>query len=147
MAALRTILALLSLGARAHPAIVSMAGPRADDVTLDLEPVITGGFNIVLSQNNERVNFGHIGRTLISPYIVEETVNGMLVTIGTTNLTINTLYDADTNARGIKLYWHTDTVTRLEDCINFGKDIGKAMVVMVLLVYLYSPTVKRYSNK
>ncbi|KOB70265.1 Glycosyl hydrolase family 31 protein [Operophtera brumata] len=51
MAALRTFIAILALAARAHPASVSV---RADDeVTLNLEPQLTGGFQMVLTQGTK----------------------------------------------------------------------------------------------
>ncbi|XP_075979492.1 myogenesis-regulating glycosidase-like isoform X2 [Anticarsia gemmatalis] len=120
MAAIGTFLALLSLGARAHSATVSVESSRADDVTLNLEPVLTGGFDLVLIQDKERNVLGQIGRTLTGPFVAEEVEGGMVIIMGTTNLTINTLYDEERNARGIKFKWQANAMTRLEDCLDFG---------------------------
>uniref|UniRef100_A0A2A4JLH7 Glycoside hydrolase family 31 N-terminal domain-containing protein n=1 Tax=Heliothis virescens TaxID=7102 RepID=A0A2A4JLH7_HELVI len=121
MAVIRTVLALLALGARAHTAVVSDAPTvRADDVTLTLEPIITGGFNLVLTEDDERVVFGQIGRTLVSTYTLEPIEGGILVRVGNVNLTVFTQYDVASNGRGIKLSWVADQNTRLEDCIDFG---------------------------
>ncbi|XP_021194261.3 myogenesis-regulating glycosidase [Helicoverpa armigera] len=121
MAVIRVALALLALGARAHTAVVPDAPTvRADDVTLTLEPIITGGFNLVLTEDDERVIFGQIGRTLVSTYTLEDIEGGILVRIGNVNLTVFTQYDVASKARGIKFNWVADKNTRLEDCIDFG---------------------------
>ncbi|KAH9640194.1 hypothetical protein HF086_008430 [Spodoptera exigua] len=130
----------LTLGARAHTAAITEApSVRADDVTLTLEPILTGGFhlvltNVVASKSNNKINQSNItpsrqtniqtsskiGRTLVAPFTVTDVDGGLLVRIGNVNLTINTLYEAATQARGIKFSWEADQYTRLEDCIDFG---------------------------
>lgn len=65
--------------------------------------------------------FGQVGRTLVAPYTVTDVDGGLLVRIGNVNLTINTVYEAATQARGIKFSWEADQYTRLEDCIDFGE--------------------------
>lgn len=37
---------------------------------------------------------------------------------------MNTLYDEEKDARGVKITWLAETGNRLEDCINFGKDVN-----------------------
>ncbi|XP_026728034.1 uncharacterized protein LOC113494086 [Trichoplusia ni] len=99
-----------------------VVGPsiRGDDVTLTLEPVLTGGFNVILIEENERSTLGQIGRTLEGPYTVEEIEGGVFVQIGNVNLTLKTVYDASAKARGIKFDWQASAAHRLEDCIDFG---------------------------
>ncbi|CAH2049633.1 unnamed protein product, partial [Iphiclides podalirius] len=118
MAALKILLGVLSLGARAHTAGLSSA--RTEDVALSLEPQLTGGFLLSLVKDGERTVYGHIGRTLVSTYSAEEVEGGMEIHIGGVNLTINTLYDEALDARGIKIKWNSFTPLRLEDCFDFG---------------------------
>ncbi|XP_046966594.1 myogenesis-regulating glycosidase-like [Vanessa cardui] len=117
MAAIGTVLGILTLTARALSADISV---RADDVDLTLEPVLTGGFQFVLTKGDERKVYGHIGRTLYSVYVAEEVEGGVLIQMGNTNLTVHTVYDDVEQARGIKIKWDTQDLTRFEDCFNFG---------------------------
>ncbi|XP_022824737.1 uncharacterized family 31 glucosidase KIAA1161-like [Spodoptera litura] len=136
MAALRAFLFFLTLGARAHTAAITEApSVRADDVTLTLEPILTGGFHLVLTEENQREVFGQVGRTLAAPFTVTDVEGGLLVRIGNVNLTINTLYEAATQARGIKFSWEADQYTRLEDCIDFGTKHWYAGPMQVDQVY------------
>ncbi|KAJ8714336.1 hypothetical protein PYW07_002561 [Mythimna separata] len=136
MAALKTILLLLSLGTRAHTAVMTDSlSVRADDVTLTLVPILTGGFQLVLNEENEQHILGQIGRTQVPPFTTEEIEGGLLVTIGSVNLTIHTLYDAGAKARGIKFSWEADQNTRLEDCFDFGSKHWYAGPMQVDQVY------------
>ncbi|XP_045538760.1 myogenesis-regulating glycosidase [Papilio machaon] len=117
MAALGILLGLATLSARAFAVALPS---RVDDVTLSLEPQITGGFQLSLDKDNERTVYGHIGRTLVSTYTAEEVEGGMEIHIGSVNLTVHTLYDDASDARGIKIKWNSLTPLRLEDCFDFG---------------------------
>ncbi|KPJ11464.1 hypothetical protein RR48_04233 [Papilio machaon] len=94
------LLGLATLSARAFAVALPS---RVDDVTLSLEPQITGGFQLTLDKDNERTVYGHIGRTLVSTYTAEEVEGGMEIHIGGVNLTVHTLYDDASDARGIKI--------------------------------------------
>ncbi|XP_028171145.1 myogenesis-regulating glycosidase-like [Ostrinia furnacalis] len=121
MAVWRSFLTLMTLAARAHPALILPEHTRANDLTLSLEPMITGGFEVILiNEDDERKVLSHIGRTLFGPYTIEDIEGGVEVHLGTANLTIHTVYDQATNARGIKFNWDAPANTRLEDCIDFG---------------------------
>ncbi|XP_032514714.2 myogenesis-regulating glycosidase-like [Danaus plexippus] len=117
MAALRIVLGVLTLGARVFTADLSL---RADDVEITLEPQITGGFLVVLTQDEERVVYGHIGRTLYSAFTTENVEGGVLVQMGNVELTIHTVADERAKARGIKIRWNTEDTLRFEDCFDFG---------------------------
>ncbi|KAG6452085.1 hypothetical protein O3G_MSEX007467 [Manduca sexta] len=150
MAALKVLLALLSLSARAHSAIVSVpsvTSARADDVTLTLEPQLIGGYQLVLHEDDERTVFGHIGRTITSSsaFTVEDVTGGIEVRVGTANLTISTLYDATKKARGIKIRWDAGPQMRLEDCIDFGTKHWYAGPMQVDQVYPVETAQQRYA--
>ncbi|XP_072938350.1 myogenesis-regulating glycosidase-like [Epargyreus clarus] len=119
MAALRIILGILMLGARARPSPLSI---RSDDITLSLEPQVIGGFQLTLIKGDDKYVYGHIGRTLISPFTIEEIEGGIEVHMGNVNLTVHTLYDYIHDARGIKIRWNSFAPIRLEDCLDFGKN-------------------------
>ncbi|XP_004925058.2 myogenesis-regulating glycosidase isoform X1 [Bombyx mori] len=149
MAALRIILALMSLGARAHSASVSISSPRADDVILTLEPQLTGGFSVVLIDSNDadRTVFSHIGRTIVSSstYTVEDIEGGVQINVGDVNLTVHTLFDDASGARGIKFKWNATPQTRLEDCIDFGSKHWYAGPMQVDQIYPVQLAEQRYS--
>lgn len=86
-----------------------------------------------LFTDDERIPFGQIGRTLLSPYTIEEIEEGVTVQIGGANLTLHTLIDADRGARGIKVKWITTPLTRLEDCFDFGRSSFLSKVAIVIL--------------
>ncbi|XP_068622815.1 myogenesis-regulating glycosidase-like [Battus philenor] len=115
--ALNILFGLAALSAVAQGAGIPL---RAEDVTLSLEPQLTGGFLLSLEKGEERTVYGHIGRTLVSTYSVEEVEGGLEVHVGGVNLTLNTIYDQTTDARGIKIKWNSLTPLRLEDCFDFG---------------------------
>ncbi|KAL0820842.1 hypothetical protein ABMA28_005513 [Loxostege sticticalis] len=122
MAVWRTFISILTLAARAHPALLTPSA-RADDVTLALEPQITGGFHVTLIySDDDRQVMAHVGRTFFGPYTIEYIEGGAEVRFGTANLTVLTLYDQEANARGIKIDWNAPSQTRMEDCIDFGKN-------------------------
>ncbi|KAJ2938464.1 hypothetical protein O0L34_g12903 [Tuta absoluta] len=116
MAALWVFLALLALGARAHTLSL-----RANEVTLSLEPQLTGGFTLALIQGDDKTVYGTIGRTLFGPYTSEEFEGGVEIHIGDAVLKVYTLYETDTEARGIKVRWEGGPVQRFEDCFDFGE--------------------------
>ncbi|XP_049871916.1 myogenesis-regulating glycosidase-like [Pectinophora gossypiella] len=116
MAALKILLALLALGARAQGKVAV----RADDVTLSLEPQLTGGFTLALIQGEEKTVYGNIGRTLFGPYTSEEFEGGVEVHMGSAVLKIFTVYDDVTAARGFKVRWDAGPAQRFEDCFDFG---------------------------
>ncbi|XP_022126353.2 myogenesis-regulating glycosidase [Pieris rapae] len=89
-------------------------------VELTLEPQITGGFLLALTEGSDRKVLGQIGRTQYSVYTSEEIEGGVLIRIGSANLTVRTFYDDVTDARGIKIKWDTKEQLRFEDCYDFG---------------------------
>ncbi|CAB3244188.1 unnamed protein product [Arctia plantaginis] len=145
MAVLLTIVALLAVGTRAQESTVYVENPRDSDATLNLEPVTTGGFNAILVNGADRKLLGQIGRTLFSPFVDEEIEGGTLISYGTTNLTVNTLYDEEREARGIKFTWLAETGIRLEDCINFGTDHWYAGPMQVDQLYPIENAAQTYS--
>ncbi|CAG5059005.1 unnamed protein product [Parnassius apollo] len=151
MAALRILFGVLTLGARAFSA--NIAPLKAEDVALDLEPQITGGFQLSLVKDDERIVYGHIGRTLVSTYTAVNVEGGMEIYIGEVNLTINTLYDEASDARGIKIKWNSLTPMRLEDCFDFGTNHWYGGPMQVEQVYpiekakqVYSPYYSKESD-
>ncbi|XP_041980660.1 myogenesis-regulating glycosidase-like [Aricia agestis] len=117
MAALKIVFGVLALGSRVLTSELSL---RADDVELTLEPQLTGGFHLVLTKDGDRTEYGHIGRTFYSVFTSEQIEGGVLIRIGSANLTIHTLYDEEAEARGIKLRWNSEDPVRFEDCLDFG---------------------------
>ncbi|CAH0725126.1 unnamed protein product, partial [Brenthis ino] len=132
MAVLRTLLVILTLTARALPAAIPV---RADNVDLTLEPQMTGGFLLVVTEGDERTVYGHIGRTVYSVYTSEEIEGGVLIQIGRINLTVHTIYDDVREARGIKIKWNTQDPVRFEDCFDFGSKHWYAGPMQVDQVY------------
>ncbi|KAI8433924.1 hypothetical protein MSG28_012094 [Choristoneura fumiferana] len=109
---------LAALGARAHGLAVSV---RQEDVTLALEPQLTGGFHVALLQEEQEFFSAHIGRTLVSTSVTSEEVEGGLnLQVPGASLSIRTVYDENAEARGIKIVWDASEQARLEDCIDFG---------------------------
>ncbi|XP_026727594.1 myogenesis-regulating glycosidase-like [Trichoplusia ni] len=135
MAALQAFVVTALIAGAFSAAVLDEASIRADDVTLTLEPQLTGGFNVVLIEENERSTLGQIGRTLVGPYTVEEIEGGVFVQIGNVNLTLKTVYDSTAKARGIKFDWQASAANRLEDCIDFGSKHWYAGPMQVDQVY------------
>ncbi|XP_047532871.1 myogenesis-regulating glycosidase-like [Vanessa atalanta] len=142
MAAIGTVLGILTLTARTLSADITV---RADDVDLTLEPLLTGGFQFVLTKGDERTVYGHIGRTLYSVYVAEEVEGGVLIQMGNTNLSVHTLYDDVVQARGIKIKWDTEDLTRFEDCFNFGNNHWYGGPMQVNQVYPIENAQHNYS--
>lgn len=82
----------------------------------------SNSFRIILFTDDVRTVYGQIGRTLVSTstYTVIDIEGGVEIHVGAVNLTIYTLYDEETEARGVKFDWNAGPLTRLEDCIDFG---------------------------
>lgn len=118
MAAIRAFVALLTLAARAHPFMLKTRA--ADDVSLSLEPQLIGGFNLVITKDDERDIIGHVGRTLLGSFNFENVEDGVSVMVGNVNLTVTPWSDENGDAYGVRMSWKADTNTRLEDCIDFG---------------------------
>lgn len=71
--------------------------------------------------DGEKTVYGHIGRTLYSVYSSEDIDGGVLIHIGSANLTVRTVRDDAADARGIQVKWDSLEPLRFEDCLDFGK--------------------------
>ncbi|XP_053611418.1 myogenesis-regulating glycosidase-like [Plodia interpunctella] len=152
MAPLVYLLAFLSLSARALgvPARQEEHHVRVGDVTLSLEPKLTGGFQLTLIDGDESTELGFIGRTLVSTFTTEDVDDGVLVTMGAATLLLNTVYNEAENARGIKIKWDAPSQMRLEDCLSFGAKHWYAGPMQIDQVYpiqyasqVYSPLITK----
>ncbi|XP_034833635.1 myogenesis-regulating glycosidase-like [Maniola hyperantus] len=141
MAALR-VLGILVLTGRALAAELPL---RAADIELTLEPQITGGFHLVLTKDEERIVYGHIGRTLYSVYSSEDIEGGVLIHIGSANLTVRTVRDDAADARGIKIKWDSNEPLRFEDCFDFGSKHWYAGPMQVDQIYPIEGAHQNYS--
>lgn len=71
--------------------------------------------------DGDKTVYGHIGRTLYSVYSSEDIDGGVLIHIGSANLTVRTVRDDAADARGIQVKWDSQEPLRFEDCLDFGK--------------------------
>ncbi|XP_063627354.1 myogenesis-regulating glycosidase-like [Cydia splendana] len=118
MAALRILLAVAALGAHAHSATLTT---RQEDVTLSLEPQLTGGFSLTIIKDDETIFHGSIGRTVMSTYVSSQEIEGgMQLSLPGAELSVHTVVDEAAGARGVKIVWDANEQTRLEDCFDFG---------------------------
>lgn len=83
---------------------------------------ITSNKKIPQISDEERTVYGHIGRTLVSPYTTVNIEGGVEVQIQDAILQLSTVLDEARNTKGIKVRWDTQTHPRFEDCISFGKE-------------------------
>ncbi|GBP18687.1 Myogenesis-regulating glycosidase [Eumeta japonica] len=111
------VIALLTLGARAHGLAVRAAG----DVAVSLAPQSAGGFNVIVARGEEREILGHIGRTLPSiDTSITELDNGVTAQVGAANLTVTSFYEEDRDAYGIRISWDAGPLQKLQDCFDFS---------------------------
>ncbi|XP_013183848.2 myogenesis-regulating glycosidase [Amyelois transitella] len=153
MARIVYFVALISLSAHALAGVPSRQEEhqiRVGDVTLSLEPQLTGGFQVSVIDGDETTELGYIGRTLVSSFTSEDVDDGVLVTMGAATLLISTVYDDSKDARGIKIKWDAPSRLRLEDCIAFGSKHWYAGPMQVNQLYpieqapqVYAPSVIR----
>ncbi|CAH0399610.1 unnamed protein product [Chilo suppressalis] len=143
MAAWGSVLAVVAIAGCAYTVRVPQS--RANDVTLSLEPQLTGGFKMFLIKDDNREEIAHIGRTLVQPYSMEEFAGGVEVQMGGVNLTIRTEYDAEAGARAIRIRWDAPSMTRLEDCILFGSKQWYAGPMQIDQLYPVQTAPKPYS--
>ncbi|KAL4713791.1 hypothetical protein ACJJTC_012308 [Scirpophaga incertulas] len=118
MAVWAYLFALAALTALAQ--LETVTKPLDDNATLILTPQLTGGFKVTLTRGDEEQVLGHIGRTLVQPFTSTDIERGVEIHNGNANLTIFTVYDEESKARGVKISWDAPSTIRLEDCIDFG---------------------------
>lgn len=111
-------MAVAALGAHAHTATLTT---RQEDVTLSLEPQLTGGFSLAIIKDDETIFQATIGRTLMSTYVSSKEIDGgMQLSLPGAELFIHTVVDEAAGARGVKIVWDANEQTRLEDCFDFA---------------------------
>ncbi|XP_023942929.2 myogenesis-regulating glycosidase-like [Bicyclus anynana] len=142
MAALWILIGVLAITAGTLSAELPL---RANGIELTLEPLITGGFHLVLTTGDVRTVYGHIGRTLYSPFTSEDIEGGVLVHIGSANLTVRTVRDDAADARGIKIKWDSYEPLRFEDCFDFGSKHWYAGPMQIDQIYPIEGAQQNYS--
>ncbi|XP_037971828.2 myogenesis-regulating glycosidase-like isoform X1 [Plutella xylostella] len=113
------VLLLAALLAASHAQLSAQGG----SMVLKLEPQLAGGFYLTIQKdaNSEAELLGHIGTTLPSTYTEVAVDEGIALDIGdSTRLTVNTWYDEEAAAHGVRISWNTSATIKLEDCIRFG---------------------------